>query len=77
MTPRTDVTAIEKGFSLKKIINLINQTGYSRIPVYEENFDNVVGILYIKDLLPHIHTKNFDWHTIVRSTYFVPENKKN
>lgn len=76
MTPRTDVTGIEKSFTLQKIVNIINQTGYSRIPVYEENFDNVVGILYIKDLLPYINSSDFEWETIIRSPYFVPENKK-
>ncbi len=76
MTPRTDVTGIEKNYTLQKVINIINQTGYSRIPVYEDNFDNVVGILYIKDLLPNISTTDFQWQTIIRSSYFVPENKK-
>jgi len=77
MCPRVDVHTIEitTGFStvLREIIN----AGYSRIPVYTKSFDNVKGILYIKDLLPHFHkTDNFHWQTLIRSPYFVPEKKK-
>jgi len=77
MKPRMDVIAVETGTSLKDVINLINSSGYSRIPVYKDNLDNVVGILYVKDLLPHIEKSNdFDWLPLIRPSYFVPETKK-
>jgi putative hemolysin len=77
MTPRIDVVAVEIDTSGAKLINLINQNGYSRIPVYTESFDNINGILYIKDLLPHFHEMdNFKWQKLIRPPYYVPENKK-
>src|SRR5699024_8263793 len=50
--------------------------GYSRIPVYEESLDKVIGILYVKDLLPYLEKKEFNWQELIREPYFVPENKK-
>jgi gliding motility-associated protein GldE len=77
MTPRIDVIAVETGLTLDKVIDIINQNGYSRIPVFGESFDNIEGILYIKDLMPHIDkTRDFSWQTLIRPPYFVPENKK-
>lgn len=77
MRSRVDVEALELKDSYSKVINLINESGYSRIPVYAESFDNIKGILYIKDLLPHIHIKeNFKWQTIIRPPFYVPETKK-
>jgi putative hemolysin len=77
MTPRIDVIAVDLLTPLDKLIDLINVNGYSRIPVYTESFDNVKGILYIKDLLPHFnHGDSFRWQTLIRPPYFVPENKK-
>ncbi len=77
MTPRIDVIAIEKNYTTEKIIDIINQSGYSRIPVFDETFDNIEGILYIKDLMPHLDKKeNFKWQTIIRPPFFIPENKK-
>lgn len=77
MTPRTDVIAIDIDTPMSKVINTINNNGYSRMPVYTESFDNVNGILYIKDLLPHYQEiDTFDWKSILRPPYFVPENKK-
>jgi CBS domain containing-hemolysin-like protein len=59
------------------LIRIAIASGYSRIPIYEKTFDNVKGILYIKDLLPHIQkSKSFKWQTLVRPPYYVPENKK-
>ncbi len=56
---------------------MITETGFSRIPVYSESFDNIKGILYIKDLLPHVHKgATFRWQSIIRPPFFVPETKK-
>lgn len=77
MRPRVDVEAIDMKESLPKLINLINDSGYSRIPVYSESFDNIKGILYIKDLLPYLHNReNFHWQSIIRPPFYVPETKK-
>ncbi|MDY8135053.1 gliding motility-associated protein GldE [Aquimarina sp. 2201CG5-10] len=76
MRPRIDIFALNKEASYKEVIPEIVENGYSRIPVYEENVDKVVGILYVKDLLPHINKTNFDWINLLREPYFVPENKK-
>lgn len=77
MKPRTDVVCIDISWDYRKILNIILDSGYSRIPVYENSFDNVKGVLYIKDLLPHIDAKDdFDWNSLMRDSFFVPENKK-
>ena len=76
MKPRMDVFALNEELSYATIIPLIIENGYSRIPVYSENVDNISGILYVKDLLPHIDKEDFDWKTLLRDPYFVPENKK-
>ena len=77
MRPRVDVIALELKSSFDKVINMVNDSGYSRIPVYSETFDQIRGILYIKDLLPHIHKKEkFRWQTIIRPPFYVPETKK-
>lgn len=77
MTPRIDVVAIENDCSAEKLINTINHSGYSRIPVYNETFDNIDGILYIKDLLPHLNNlDSFRWQSLLRTPYHIPENKK-
>ena len=77
MKPRMDVIAVNISTGLNKLISIIIESGYSRIPVYVETFDNVKGILYVKDLLPH-HQKgdSFRWQTLIRPPYFVPETKK-
>lgn len=77
MTPRIDVVALENSASFEKVINTINHSGYSRIPVFNDSFDNIMGILYVKDLLPHYNeTSDFAWQKLIRPPYFVPENKK-
>jgi putative hemolysin len=77
MTPRIDVVAIEMSTTTDKIINTINYSGYSRIPVYLGTFDKIEGILYIKDLLSHLEElESFNWPSIIRPPYYVPENKK-
>ncbi|WP_246615792.1 gliding motility-associated protein GldE [Aquimarina litoralis] len=76
MKPRIDIFALNKDRKYAEVMPEIIAQGYSRIPVYEESIDKVIGILYVKDLLPYINQKNFDWVSLVRDPYFVPENKK-
>jgi gliding motility-associated protein GldE len=77
MTPRMDVESVEIGTSLSELFAVIKESGYSRIPVYDDTPDNITGILYIKDLLPYIdETDEFEWQKLIRDAYFVPENKK-
>ena len=77
MRSRVDVVSAEFSDSYSKIMNLITETGFSRIPVYSESFDHIKGILYIKDLLPHVHKgPNFRWQSIIRPPFYVPETKK-
>lgn len=76
MCPRIDVFALSSTMSLKEIVPLIIENGYSRIPVYKDRLDAIEGILYSKDLMPNLHDKDFDWTTLLREPYFVPEHKK-
>ena len=76
MRPRIDIFALDQSTEYEKIIPEIIKHGYSRIPVYQESVDTVIGILYVKDLLPHLQKKQFDWTTLLRAPFFVPENKK-
>jgi gliding motility-associated protein GldE len=76
MRPRLDIFALNVEQPFHDVVEEITENGYSRIPVYEDNVDNITGILYIKDLLPHLQKKDFNWQTLVREPYFVPENKK-
>ena len=77
MTPRIDIAAIDIKTKLQELVTILIDYGYSRIPVYSENIDNIKGILYIKDLLPHFHKSNtFSWQTLIRPLYYVPDNKK-
>ena len=76
MRPRMDIFALNEESNYQEIIPEIIENGYSRIPVYRENVDNVIGILYIKDLLPYLNEKKFEWNSLLREPYFVPENKK-
>ena len=76
MRPRIDIFALENTMKYNEILPEIIKNGYSRIPVYQDNVDNVIGILYAKDLLPYIDRKQFDWTSLLRAPFFVPENKK-
>lgn len=76
MSPRIDVFALEIDEPFKEILPKILDKGYSRIPVYRDNIDQVEGVLYVKDLLPHIDKTDFKWTTLLRYPFFVPENKK-
>ena len=76
MSPRIDVFALNIEESFEEIMPKIVEKGYSRIPVYRENIDQIEGILFIKDLIPHIDSNKFDWVNLLRQPFFVPENKK-
>lgn len=76
MSPRIDIFAIEISDSFATIYPQIIEKGYSRIPVYKDNIDQIVGVLFVKDLLPYIHTLDFDWKLLLREPFFIPENKK-
>ena len=76
MRPRIDIFALESSLKFEAIIPEIVAHGYSRIPVYENSIDSVSGILYAKDLLPHLQKKEFNWNSLLRAPLFVPENKK-
>jgi len=76
MKSRVDVVAIEEHLQFEQLIKLVVDSGFSRIPVFKESFDNVIGLLYIKDLIPHLEEKeNFNWQNLIRPAYFVPETK--
>lgn len=76
MTSRSEMTTLEVGTPFGKVLNLVVDQKYSRIPVFEGTEDNIKGILYIKDLLPFLdRNDSFKWEGLVRAPYFVPENK--
>lgn len=76
MTPRIDIFALSTNESLSEVLPKIIENGYSRIPVYNDNIDEIAGVLFIKDLIPHLNKKFFNWKTLLREAYFIPENKK-
>jgi len=77
MCPRIDMFALNANEKFETVISELLTKGYSRIPVYKTNIDNISGILYIKDLLPHINEgNNFNWSRLIKPVFFVPENKK-
>lgn len=75
MKSRMDIVAIEKSTSFNDVIQIVIRSGFSRIPVYVNNLDDVVGILYIKDLIPFLDEKNVNWTKFCREAYYVPETK--
>ena len=77
MTPRIEMSSIPNNIPFSKVIEFVLEFGYSRIPIHKESADNVIGILYIKDLLPHLkESDEFPWLDLIRKPYFIPENKK-
>lgn len=76
MRPRTEVVGFDAEWSFSKLLSAIVDSGFSRVPVYEDTLDRVKGVLHIKDVLPHIDKTEMDWHTLLRDPYFVPESKK-
>lgn len=77
MTPRQDIVDIDIRWNFSQVLKCIVENNYSRIPVFQGNDDNIRGILYIKDLLPHLGKQaSFRWQSLIRAPYFVPETKK-
>lgn len=76
MRPRIDIFALGDQMKFLEILEEIKKNGYSRIPVFSDNIDSVLGVLYVKDLLPYLDRRSFNWTTLIREPYFVPENKK-
>jgi len=77
MTPRVDIVGTNMKAKFSSLVKKITDSGYSRIPVYDKELDNIKGILYVKDLLPYLDkSDSFSWHNLIRTTYFVPETKK-
>ena len=76
MRPRTEMIAFDKELSFKELLSAIIESGFSRVPVYEGTLDKVVGVLHIKDVVPHIDATDLEWSKLLRDPYFIPENKK-
>ena len=76
MKPRIDIFAISDEEAYKEVLEKIVKRGYSRNPVYHESIDNIIGVLYAKDLLEHLDKTKFKWQSLLREPFFVPENKK-
>ncbi|NER10238.1 gliding motility-associated protein GldE [Muriicola jejuensis] len=76
MRPRIDIFALREDMKFPEVLEEIKKNGYSRIPVFSDHIDKVIGVLYVKDLLPYIDRKQFAWISLIREPYFVPENKK-
>jgi gliding motility-associated protein GldE len=76
MRPRIDIFSLNDQMKFLEVLEEIKKNGYSRIPVFADNIDNVLGVLYVKDVLPYLERKSFNWLSLIREPYFVPENKK-
>ena len=76
MCPRVDVFALDSTSKHNEIIDKLISKGFSRVPVYEDNLDTIKGVLYAKDLLPHLDKSDFDWKLLLRKPLYIPENKK-
>ena len=76
MKPRIDVFSVSKDLTFDELIKQVREEGYSRIPVFEEKIDKIIGVIYLKDLFPFINEKDYKWNELIREPYFVPENKK-
>ena len=71
-----DIYAFNYDLTFKEVLNNIVNNTYSRVPIYKDNIDEITGMLYVKDLLPYLHLNNFEWTSILRKPFFIPENKK-
>lgn len=76
MKPRTDVEAFQNSIGYRELLEIFLESGYSRAPIYEDTLDKIVGIIHVKDLLPHMdEADDFDWQSLMRPPFFVPESK--
>jgi len=76
MCPRLDMFAIKKKTNISDVIEKVINKGFSRVPVYENTMDKIIGVLYVKDLLPYLDREDFNWNELLRDPLYVPENKK-
>jgi gliding motility-associated protein GldE len=76
MTPRVDSFAVDITTDYQTLLEKVVEMGFSRVPVYRDSLDQIVGLLYLKDLLPFIDIKNLNWQKLIKEAYFVPESKK-
>ena len=76
MHPRIDIFALDSKLKSEEVLKSITRTNHSRIPVYDENLDKIIGVLHIKELLPFLDKKDFQWKKLLRKPLFIPENKK-
>ncbi len=76
MRPRVDITALSLRAPFESVMSTIAESGFSRIPVYDQTLDEIRGVLYVKDLLPHLGDDQFGWQKLIREPYFIPEHKK-
>ncbi len=76
MRPRIDIFALSEDMSFEEIIPEVISNGFSRIPVYKENVDTIIGVLYVKDLFPHIDKKKFNWTTIIKRAIFCARKQE-
>ena len=76
MCPRVDVFALEANRKFTEIVENLIDKGFSRVPVYNDNLDKIEGVLYVKDLLPHLEKDDFNWKSLLRKPLFIPENKR-
>lgn len=75
MRTRLDISGLDHEMNFREVQQYCIEVGYSRLPVYKENFDNIAGMIHTKDFLPHTEDDNFNWHTLIRPAFFVHENK--
>ena len=76
MKPRVDIVAFSIYTPFSELLDSIKKQNYSRIPIFADTFDNIKGVLFVKDLLPHFHKQSFNWQSLIRPAYFVPDSKK-
>ena len=76
MCPRVDMFAVKKKMNISDIIEKVTNKGFSRVPVYENTMDKIIGVLYVKDLIPYLDKQDFNWNELLREPLYVPENKK-
>jgi gliding motility-associated protein GldE len=76
MTPRTDMVAVSESDSFQEVLDTVKEKGYSRLPVFKQSADEISGFLFVKDLIPYMDETAFEWHSLIRAPFYVPENKK-